>query len=50
MRTCCIFSGPLLQGLRQYMPLPVRVLLTNDDGPESTFFQAWVRHVRDVLK
>lgn len=29
---------------------PVRVLLTNDDGPDSTFFQAWVRHVKDVLK
>lgn len=38
------------QSLRQHMRLPVRVLLTNDDGPESTFFQAWVRHVRDVLK
>ena len=29
---------------------PARVLLTNDDGPESTFFQAWVQHVKDVLK
>ena len=25
------------------------VLLTNDDGPDSPFFQAWVPHVRDVL-
>ena len=25
------------------------VLLTNDDGPDSPFFQAWVPYVRDVL-
>ena len=28
---------------------PVRVLLTNDDGPLSPFFVAWVAHVRSTL-
>ena len=43
-KTCALQS----QGGR--MRPPARVLLTNDDGPESTFFQAWVQHVKDVLK
>ena len=30
-------------------PAPRRVLLTNDDGPESPFFTPWVTHVREVL-
>ena len=30
-------------------PPPVRVLLTNDDGPLSPFFIAWVAHVRSHL-
>jgi len=30
-------------------PPPVRVLLTNDDGPLSPFFVAWVEHVRSSL-
>ena len=28
---------------------PFKVLLTNDDGPESPFFAPWVAHVREVL-
>lgn len=28
---------------------PRKVLLTNDDGPESPFFAPWVAHVREVL-
>lgn len=39
-----------LQSQGGRMRPPARVLLTNDDGPESTFFQAWVQHVKDVLK
>ena len=39
-----------LQSQGGRMRPPSRVLLTNDDGPESTFFQAWVQHVKDVLK
>lgn len=39
-----------LQSQAGRMRPPARVLLTNDDGPESTFFQAWVQHVKDVLK
>ena len=30
-------------------PAPARVLLTNDDGPLSPFFVAWVEHVRASL-
>lgn len=30
-------------------PPPTRVLLTNDDGPLSPFFGAWVEHVRTSL-
>ena len=30
-------------------PPPLRVLLTNDDGPLSPFFIAWVEHVRSSL-
>lgn len=30
-------------------PPPTRVLLTNDDGPLSPFFVAWVEHVRTSL-
>eukprot|EP00208_Stichococcus_sp_RCC1054_P002245 CAMPEP_0206135278 /NCGR_PEP_ID=MMETSP1473-20131121/600_1 /ASSEMBLY_ACC=CAM_ASM_001109 /TAXON_ID=1461547 /ORGANISM="Stichococcus sp, Strain RCC1054" /LENGTH=255 /DNA_ID=CAMNT_0053527079 /DNA_START=302 /DNA_END=1069 /DNA_ORIENTATION=+ len=29
---------------------PPKVILTNDDGPESPFFNAWVAHVRQKLK
>jgi hypothetical protein len=39
-----------LQSQGGRMRPPARVLLTNDDGPESSFFQAWVQHVKDVLK
>lgn len=28
---------------------PARVLLTNDDGPDSAFFKAWVPHVQEAL-
>lgn len=30
-------------------PVP-QVLLTNDDGPDSPFFQQWLEHVRDNLR
>lgn len=29
---------------------PRKVILTNDDGPDSPFFEAWVKHVRKQLK
>ncbi|KAK9803155.1 hypothetical protein WJX72_005475 [[Myrmecia] bisecta] len=32
-----------------HSPRPARVLLTNDDGPHSPFFQAWVPYVKNVL-
>lgn len=40
----------LLQSSGHHMSQPKRVLLTNDDGPDSTFFQAWVKHVQDSLQ
>lgn len=40
-------NGSKDEGKRR--PAPVRVLLTNDDGPLSPFFAAWVEHVRASL-
>ena len=42
---------PALQGSRAQssMPAPRKVLLTNDDGPGSVFFKAWVPHVQQML-
>ena len=43
-------GAELLQSSGHKMSQPKRVLLTNDDGPDSTFFQAWVKHVQGSLQ